>query len=306
MKMDTLDIHPWADLARRLSRVLEHMAEDEFLVICIKRSNRFVQFACQGAHGVRAEATSNVYLKGQDKLDLSDIEKLTALGWKPPTGSPAQSTPGNDPVGSPNYFRDFAAGSDTTQIAELAVRTLREAFDAPSPIFLEYEAFDEDGNQTTHAELGLRRALRDPQASMAKLADALLDTVREHTKLPDLDFDDDGWIGLAVGNTGFHAVLQDSPAMIEFKAILIRDVPDCPETLAFVNNLNRCYGAIRFAHYRDTIFAASEIPAIPFIAEHVTRTMDQFGMTVDGLAEFLQSLREHGGAIIDLKGSHKH
>lgn len=306
MSMDTLDIHLWADLARRLSRVLARMAEGEFLVICVKRSNRFVQFAAQGAHGLRAEATSNAYLKGSERIDLDDIEKLAALGWNPPTGGPAQSTPGNDPSGSPNYFRGFAADSNPAQIAELAIRTLREVFDAPSPIFLEYEAFDEDGNQTTHSELGLKRAIRDPQVSMAKLADSLLDTVREHANLPGLDFDDDGWIGLTYGQTGFHILLRNSPAMIEFNAILVQGVPNSLETLAFINNLNHRYGAIRFTLRRDAILATREIPAIPFIAEHVVQTMNQFGMTTDGLAEFLQSLREHGGAIGDLTDSHKH
>lgn len=121
MSMDTLDIHPLADLARRLAQTLTQMREDEFLVISVKRSNRFVQFAAQGAHGLRVEATSNAFLKGSDRLGLDDLAVLAALGWKSPTGSPTHSTPGNDPTGSPNYFLDFPAGSNTTQIAELAV-----------------------------------------------------------------------------------------------------------------------------------------------------------------------------------------
>lgn len=306
MSMDTLDILPWADLARRLSRALTHMREGEFLVICVKRSNRFVPFAAQGAHGLRAEATSNAYLKGADKLDLDDIGKLTALGWKPPTGSPEHATPRNDPTGSPNYFLGFAADSDMTRIAELAVRTLREVFDVPSPIFLEYEASDEDGNQTSYAELGLKRAIRDPGVSMATLADSLLKTVRESSGLADLDFDDEGRIGLRYGETQFNILLTSSPAMIEFHARLIEGIENSPATLAFVNDLNRRYGMLRFTHHEGVIFATREIPAVPFITEHVVRTMSQFAMVVDGLGEFMRGMKERGGAIESMTASQKH
>lgn len=306
MSMDTLDIHPWADLARRLAQILAQMREDEFLVICVKRSNRFVQFAAQGAHGLRMEATSNAFLKGSDRLRLDDIAVLAALGWKPPTGSPTHSTPGNDPTGSPNYFLDFPAGSNTTQIAELAVRTLREVFDTPSPIFLEYEAFDAARNQTSHDGLCLRRAVRDKDVSMATLADSLLKTVREHTGLSDLNFDDQGHIGLRYGETEFQILLISSPVMIEFRAELIEGLRHSPEILAFVNDLNRRYGALRFIFHHDAIFATHEIPAIPFIAEHVVRTMNQFGMTVSGLGEFLRMVKERGGAIEGMSASQKH
>lgn len=306
MSMDTLDIPPWADLARRLSRTLTHMREGEFLVICVKRSNRFVQFAAQGAHGLRAEATSNAYLKGADKLDLDDIGKLAALGWKPPTGSPEHATPRNDPTGSPNYFLDFAADSDMARITELAVRTLREVFDVPSPIFLEYEASDEDGNQTSYAELGLKRTIRDPGVSMATLADSLLKTVRECSKLADLDFDDEGRIGLRYGETGFKILLTSSPAMIEFHARLIEGIETNSATLAFINDLNRRYGMLRFTLHQDTILATREIPAVPFIVEHVVRTMGQFAMIVDGLGEFMRAMKARGGAIESMSASQKH
>ena len=307
MNMDTLDIAVWADLARRLTRALVRMNEDDFLVILVKRSGRFVQFAAQGGHGLRAEATSNAYLRGEDRLDLTAIGKLKALGWLPPTNGPAQSTPENDPEGSPNYFRDFQPNANLDQVAEMAVRTLREVFEVPSPIFLEYEAFDESGNETVCAELNLRRASRNPQAVMAELADMLLQGMRVITGLSDLDFDDDGTIGVTHGKTAISIRLTDSPATIEFRALLIREVEDSREVLAFLNDLNKRYGMIRFYLHRDGIVAACDIPAAPFIAEHVVGTMQNFVHVTDGIGEFLESLRAHGVAVgTELASGGKH
>lgn len=155
--MDTMQHEVWADFAERLAFVVERLEEDHFLAIVVKGSNRFVQFAGQGAHGLRVEATGNAFLGDHEKLSVPQIIQMLDLGWESPTGSPDQATPMEDPAGSPNFFVDFAAGVPCELVAELAVRTLREVFGAASPIFLEYSAMDSDGDACDVAYLKLKR-----------------------------------------------------------------------------------------------------------------------------------------------------
>ena len=77
-----------------MGNTLNAMQEDQFLVIAVKQSNRFIQFTAQGAHALHAEVTSNAYLSGAERWTDAQMTALKALGWFEPTGSPEASTPG--------------------------------------------------------------------------------------------------------------------------------------------------------------------------------------------------------------------
>ncbi len=51
----------WPQFSTKLARVLENLQEDQFLVMAVKQSDHYVQFAAQGAHGLRMETTGNQY-----------------------------------------------------------------------------------------------------------------------------------------------------------------------------------------------------------------------------------------------------
>jgi len=150
----------WPPFEDQLTAVLGALEEDQFLVITVKRTNRFVQFAAQGSFGMRAEATGNRYLARSERLDPGQIAELVATGWQNPTGSPEESTPEDDPDGSPNFFLEFPAPVCCPEAAGLAVDTLARILRVPHPGFLEYEAFDTDGNAILLPSLGLKRAIR--------------------------------------------------------------------------------------------------------------------------------------------------
>ncbi len=97
----------WGPFAGKLASVLEQLREDQFLIISTKRSNRYVQFAGQGAFGIRAETVCNQYLPASDQLDAAQIATLQGFGWQLPTGSPDKATPERDPDGSPNFYIDY-------------------------------------------------------------------------------------------------------------------------------------------------------------------------------------------------------
>ena len=148
----------WTDFGSRLMQVLGALEEDEYLIISLKGSNRFVQFAGQGAHGMRVETVSNFYLPENQQLGEAEHDAMLKLGWNAPCNLPDQF--GHEPVGSPNYFLDLPQPVDIRQVAAVAVSTLLGPLDADHPLDLEYQAFAESGESIRFPTLGLRRSRR--------------------------------------------------------------------------------------------------------------------------------------------------
>ena len=145
----------WAPFAQELATSLAKLGEDQFLILSVKRSNRFVQFAAQGSSGMRTETTSNSYLDRAEQLDQQQISALIDAGWNDPTGTSAGSTSAGDPDGSPNYFVEFLAPVSFESVANLTARTFAEILRVAHPGSLEYEAFDEEGGAIELSEMGL-------------------------------------------------------------------------------------------------------------------------------------------------------
>ena len=148
----------WPVFQANLATVLVSMQEDEFLIISEKRANRFVQFAAQGGFGIRAETTGDAYLGRNEQLSPENHLALLALGWKSPTGNPAESTPTDDPDGTPNYFAEFPANTPPERIAALSIHTLADLYGISHPGSLEYDAFDHDGTPIEHKTLKFNRS----------------------------------------------------------------------------------------------------------------------------------------------------
>ena len=136
----------WGPFAGQLASVIEQLREDQFLIISTKRPNRYVQFAGQGAFGLRAETVCNQYLPASDQLDEAQIATLQGFGWQLPTGAPDQATPERDPDGSPNFYLDYPPPVPYADLADLAMRTLVEVLRVPHPGFLQYSSFDSNNN----------------------------------------------------------------------------------------------------------------------------------------------------------------
>ncbi|PIW09503.1 MAG: hypothetical protein COW39_04670, partial [Comamonadaceae bacterium CG17_big_fil_post_rev_8_21_14_2_50_60_13] len=94
----------WPPFEQKLAAVLARLEEDQYLVISVKGTNRYVQFAGQGSFGMRVETTSNNYLSKPDQLDAEQVAALQQADWNDPTSDPDASAPENDPDGSPNFF----------------------------------------------------------------------------------------------------------------------------------------------------------------------------------------------------------
>lgn len=100
----------WSPFAPQLADCLRSLDDNQYLILFLKRGNRFVQLAAQGAFGMRAETTGNDYLAGSERPGASQLAAFGAAGWRGPTGSPAESTFERDPDGSSNFFGGTDAG----------------------------------------------------------------------------------------------------------------------------------------------------------------------------------------------------
>jgi hypothetical protein len=154
----------WVDFERNLAVTLQVLEEDESLVVERKHTNLYVQFNAQGSFGMRAEAVSNTFLLGTQKLTDAACERLIKIGWNAPTYVPVEGVP--EPAdGSCNFYIDAANPVPWQYIAALAVRTLREAHSARHPGDLQYSAFDADGNSVDIDGLPIKR--KDPPSDGA-------------------------------------------------------------------------------------------------------------------------------------------
>jgi len=279
----------WNSLESQLANTLNAMQEDQSLIIAVKQSNRFIQFAAQGAHGLRAEVTSNAYLSGAERWTDTQMTALKALGWLEPTGTPETSTPEGDPDGSANFFRDFMSPIQPAEIAKLSVDTLMQIIQVPYPGFLEYEAFDSERNTEALPNLGLKRTIRDPEIKMSVLADRLLRALQEATGLAEIEYGEDGEVGFQYRDAGLFVRLLGQPPNIRFASPLITDLADTEKLLRRLNEINAQFGGTYFVVRNGAVFAVNEIPAWPFIAEHVAQSLHQFSETVAAMDDFLEA-----------------
>lgn len=279
----------WPAFAKNLSAVLSGMQEDQFLILSDKNSRRYIQLAAQGEYGMRVEVSSNAYLPRHDHFSDRQMVQLVEAGWQPPTGKPEESTPEQDPDGSPNFFIQHVEPIDAAQIANQAVSTLLRILRIPHPGFLTYEASDCDGDALNFPELGLKRTPSDRENNLAAIAERLLGLAREITGINTLDYDEDGDIGFSFGGTNTFIRLVGNPAYVRLYAPLLHDAPESPELLARMNALNANTGHIRFFLADGTVFAVADVPAAPLEFAHLDAAIGRFCEIANGMQAVLEA-----------------
>lgn len=281
----------WVPFVHRLAQALEKLLEDQYLIITKKGTNEFVQFAGQGFFGLRVETISNHFRSDQNQLTDVQIANLIEIGWSAPTNNPEESTPANDPDGSPNYFIEFPTPLYVIEIAQMAVKTLTDVLHIGHPAFLEYEAFCTDGDSIALPNLGLKRSISSADNSDA-LPQLLLETVRELTGIDDWSFDKDGDIGgIRYGNVStFVRLLSDRP-YIRLHAVVLNNV-QALETNKLLERINEMNGEEGFMHLivrNNAVLALSDVPASPFVASIVAHGLGNFCQVADGFNTILQA-----------------
>ena len=157
----------WRDFSKNLAACIGALAEDEYLIIARKRANQYVQFAGQGAYGIRAEAAGNGYIEPPELLlNERQYARMQRLGWCRPTALK------DDPcaVGSPNFYTDDANTDDGCRtMAKRATRTFRRVYGVQHPGMLDYEAFHCEGTSIRFPTLLIKRRVPEPVSRSAKM-----------------------------------------------------------------------------------------------------------------------------------------
>ncbi len=283
----------WSGFTRRLASVLQDLQEDQFLVVSVKKSSLYVQFAAQGYYGLHVETTSNKYLTGLEQLNDTQTRMLADLGWNRPTEDNEDEVQDKAPEGSPNFHIDFSTPVSFDDVAELAVKTLSLVHRIPHPGYLEYEAFDSDGNSIPIPDLGLKRMTRYASPDPQTMRQTLLSSIREFTRLNDLSYDQKGNIGIRFGSVVTFISYMEKPPSVRFHSPLVTGVKESPKLHARLNELNSGIWSIHFFHRNNTILAVSDIPAAPFLADHIIQALTMFNEIADGIDDLLAA--EFGG-----------
>ena len=285
----------WTPFSQNLALVLGRLEEDQFLIISAKSNNRFLQFSCQGAWGMRAEVTSNHFLKDESRLTCHQMAWLRSHGWSAPTGTPKESTPDNDPDGSPNFYIDFPESVPESEIAHIAIDTLANGLAIPYPGALAYESFDANGEVLVFKELGLKPIIRQE----IRLMDKVLAVFRSVTGITDLELDEDGDVSVRYGSILVSALQLDN--RVRLFSALMTDVSETPTLLRKLNQINDGAHRIRCFFHSETVYASLDVPASPFMPEHLTAGIGEFTEVVEGLAIVLRA-EFSGNALLQSSG----
>ena len=286
----------WEPFARNLDQVLSRLEEDQFLILTAKHGNRYLQFSCQGSWGMRAEVVSNHYLEGDDRLSRKEMSWLRNHGWNAPTGKPTQATPDKDPDGSPNYHIDFPASVPVADIASLAVDTLIHGLALPYPGALSYQSFGNTEGPLAFDELGLKPSMRPASSVM----DQVLSVFREVTGMTDLDLDMDGDVTVRYGAIVISAIQINN--QIRLISALTTETSESPSLLRKLNQINDGEHRIRLFLHDDAVLATLDVPAEPFVPDHLVAALAEFSEVAEGLAIVLRAELAHK-AVIEPSGT---
>lgn len=279
----------WHSFASAVRKTMAEMAEDQFIILLCKGSNRFVQVATQHMN-IRVEATSNYHLSGRDALSAKDIKALRRLGWLAPTGTPEQATPEYDPGGSSNFFLDVAQPVDYAQLTTLLVKTLSGVMGVPHDGYMAYTAFGANGGgDVSYPNLGIKREVTDPNLRMAELAERLLSVIQEASGCPTLAFNSDGDIELDMAGQNCLIRLVGQPPMVRFVLPLLVGISPGKKLLEQINQLNLRGAPVCHVWVDDAVFAVQDIPAWPLQAQHIDSSLTLFTDTASKSALWLQS-----------------
>lgn len=300
----------WATFRRSLAEVLAGLQEDQCLILSVRGtgagrvpdargSSYFVQFVSVADAGMRAEAVSNTFLTEGERLGPDAQVRLVQLGWQPPTHLPGGEE--DDPTGSVNYYRDWAAPVPADSLADMAATTLREVYGADRPAFLEYRAFTADGSAVDMPGLGLAPepmssnvAAEDPEALLPKPAtpEALRAEVARALRPilagDEVLYDDDGDIPIRFGSTQVYVRSSESSPVVRVFALLLTDLTGSAVLIEAINELNQGYLFGKFYWDGTSVVLALDVPAIPFVGSHLTHAVVTVGQIGDELDEGLQ------------------
>jgi hypothetical protein len=246
----------WNRLNRKLTETLGCLEPGHFLILQTRdHEPYYVQVAAGGLEGFRMEAVSNRFLTGWRRLDATAHARLRRLGWMPPT---------DIGVGPVNWWRCYPQGTPTADMAELAVGTLRKAFDVSRPSGLVYRAFSRGEGDVLLPTLGLARD-RGP----GPLDDRVDDALRELLEVDEIIRDDDGDRPVRSGDSMVYLRVVTDPSYVAVFSPALLHVSRTPALVEAINDVNHSIRVARAFVTDTTVIFAAEVDDQPDIRASV-------------------------------------
>jgi len=233
----------WEEFEARLAASLARMALDQYLILSTRPARKgattyYVQFAQGGRAGFRAEAVSNSFLSGPERLSPAQEDAMGELGWQFPDPGATRD---------PNFSRQWPMPVPFADIAHLAVRTLREVHGVARPADLLYRRFSRDGEAFAEPSLGIRAERprkrgpkAQPAAPVADPLSALVEAALSRFLAVDhITLDPTGNYRVPTGTTTLLVrVIRLEPPVLRVFSPAFHGIAPTPQLLTALNELN--------------------------------------------------------------------
>jgi hypothetical protein len=241
-----------------------------------------------------ALAVGNASLPREFRMNRAAIADMIALGWSPPGVEP----------GSGDQFGLGCPAGESTQLASVLARTLRDIYGAPHPAFLVYLARDGDAETLTLPPLGTARAATpdgspppDPDELAAEIS--LRDQVRaviaamQRTTPDQLVADADGDIGIRAGTAMVFVKVRDNPPLVDVMSPVLTDLEPSEKLYGRLSELTNRMPVGRLYHVNETVWASVPVFGRNFQPSHLVLAVQVMTGLADELDDRLQG--EFGG-----------
>jgi hypothetical protein len=291
----------WSRFQARLADHLADMRGDDTLVIeaqvadeDVAGATPYVQFAgLGGGTMLRGEVSSNGYLDDRYRLTDTQCAQLEALGWRAPTVAPTVTPAKDEEHGSANFFVDLSR-READRLAVMSVTVLREVLGVPHPVFVAADELghDPEPHAGAAAEGGTVPGAVDdePLATMVESDDhlrALVDAALFPLFGSTPEKDEDGDIPVPCGSSlVFVRVEQDVP-IVRLFSVVVEGVTDMQRAAFEVNVLNRDVRFLKFVLAGDRVLAHAQLPAWPFVPEHLRTMLTGMSQRIDDVDDDL-------------------
>ncbi|EOM74869.1 hypothetical protein DW322_17625 [Rhodococcus rhodnii] len=252
-----------------------------------------VQFVLDAGDRVRCEVPSNHFLHPRRTLTRAAERRLTELGWAPPSRSPLQ--PGR---GGSATFRIDHPRTGADRLAAMAAAAFRDVWNVTHPSFLRADsgagtavALAYSADPPVFPEI-------DPLAAIAPRDTDHLTEIVMYALVPLLgvvpEQDSDGDIPIRSG--GGIVFVRVTDTGISLFAPLVQDIVDRTRAAEVTGDLNRTWSGLKFVLADDRLSVLCDVPARPFVAQHLRDALDLCGAFVRTVDDRFAA-RLHGTAF---------
>ncbi|MDR1512564.1 MAG: YbjN domain-containing protein [Propionibacteriaceae bacterium] len=293
----------WVDFGARLAEVLSMMDSTEPLTVSTQDGDQdvtgYIKFVAPSRDRLLALVPDNPRLPDDHHLTAGQTDELIGAGWRPPS-------PETGDEASTHYWVEGSQGR-SEELAQLAVRALRQVFGVHHPVFLASDVLaeilhagpvEDDLGAVVSPVAGLdpleapdefAAVLPTNAAHLGVLVQRLLRGMPEITPMRDAEGD----LAIRVGSAMvFVRVPADGLEVLVF-APVVHDIDGRSRAAEVLNDINAHARWVRFSLLRDRVFVAMSILARPFVPAHLRQAIAEVCKVADGVDDLLaQSL--HG------------